>query len=164
MNLRDLWTRALGVAGFIAMLVGAVDPLEGSVLIVPGSGLAALSAFLTHEKRSLVAHRTVVFILIAAGVAAMWGLDAFPGGRSMWWDVLLLAYPAGWVMAVWGPRLPRWFSWLALVVGAWYLAIPAIVFVRGPRVQLADPFTFILGAVGVMTIAGSVVRLRKSPA
>jgi hypothetical protein len=167
MNSRDQWTRAFGVAGLIAMLVGAIDPLEGSVIIVVGSGLVALSSFLAHDKRHLLAYRTVVFILIAAGMAAMWGVSTVGGfggssGRSMWWGVLLLPYPAGWIMAMWGPGLPRWFSWLAIVVGAWYLAIPAMIFVRGPRVQLADPL--ILGAVGVLTIAGAVVRLRKSPA
>jgi len=163
MNGRDRWTRGFGAAGFIAMLVGAVDPLEGSVLIVFGSGLAALSAFLAHDQRSLVAYRTVVFILIAAGVAAVWGLGPFGGrsGRSMWWGVLLLPYPAGWIMAVWGPGYPRWFSWLAILVGLWYLAMPAIMFVRGPQRQVSD-LAFILGALGVLTIAGAVVRLRKS--
>ena len=81
----------------------------------------------------------------------------------MWWGVLLLPYPAGWIMAVWGPGLPRWLSWLALAVGAWYLAIPAIMFVRGPQRQVSE-LALILGALGVLTIAGAVVRLRKSPA
>jgi hypothetical protein len=164
------WTRMFEVAGLIAMLVGAVDPLEGSVLIVLGSGLVALSAFLAHDKRSLVAYRTVVFILIAAGVAAMWGVSAVGGfggssGRSMWWGVLLLPYVAGWVMAVWGPGSPRWFSWLALVIGLWYLAIPTMMLLRGmERRGPGSAAPLVLGAVGIVTIAGCAVRLRKPPA
>jgi hypothetical protein len=169
MNGRDRWTRGSGVAGFIAMLVGAVDPLEGSVLIAVGSGLVALGAFLAHDERRLVVYRASVFVLIAAGVAAMWGLTAAGGfggasGRSMWWGVLLLPYLAGWVMAVWGPGLPRWFSWLAMIVGLWYLAMPAMIFMRGAGRQgpgLAAPL--ILGAIGLVTLAGCVVRLRASP-
>lgn len=170
MNGRGEWTRMFDVAGFIGMLVGAVDPLEGSVLIVLGSGLVALGAFLTHDTRSLVAYRTVVFILIAAGVAALWGVGAVGGfggssGRSMWWGALLLPYVAGWVMAVWGPGSPRWFSWLALVVGLWYLAIPMMMLLRGTEPQgtrFVAPL--VLGAVGVVTIAGCAVRLKKPPA
>jgi len=170
MNGRGEWTRVFDVAGFIAMLVGAVDPLEGSVLIVLGSGLVALGAFLSHDKRSLVTYRTVVFILIAAGVAALWGMSAVGGfggasGRSMLWGVLLLPYAAGWVMAVWGPGSPRWYSWLALAVGLWYLAIPTMMFLRGMERQgPGSAAPLVLGAVGIVTIAGCAVRLKKPPA
>ena len=168
MNGRDRWTRGLGVAGFIAMLVGAVDPLEGSVLIFVGSGLVALGAFLAHDARRLVVYRTSVFVLIAAGVGAMWGLTAAGGfggasGRTMWWGVLLLPYLAGWFMTVWGSGSPPWFSWLAMMIGLWYLAMPAMIFIRGAGRQgpgLAAPL--ILGAIGLVTIAGCVVRLRAS--
>jgi hypothetical protein len=158
------------VAGLIAILVGAVDPLEGSVLIVLGSGLVALGAFLTQDKRSPVAYRTVAFILIAAGVAAMWGMSTVGGfggatGRSMWWGVLLLPYVAGWVMTVWGPGSPRWFSWLALVIGLWYLAIPTMMLLRGmDRQGPGSAAPLVLGAVGVVTIAGCAVRLKTPPA
>ena len=42
MNSRRLWSRILKVGGGIAMLLGTVDPLEGSPLILLGSGLVAL--------------------------------------------------------------------------------------------------------------------------
>ena len=42
MNARSLWSRILVIVGSIAMLVGALDPMEGSVVILPGSGLVAL--------------------------------------------------------------------------------------------------------------------------
>ena len=38
MNARKLWSRILIIVGGIAMLLGAIDPLEGSLLILPGSG------------------------------------------------------------------------------------------------------------------------------
>jgi hypothetical protein len=112
----------------------------------------------------------VVFILIAAGVAAMWGVSTVGGfggssGRSMWWGVLLLPYAAGWVMAVWGPGSPRWFSWLALVVGLWYLAIPTMMLLRGmERRGPGSAAPLVLGAVGIVTIAGCAIRLKKPPA
>ena len=44
MNSRMLWSRILKVAGGIAILVGTLDPLEGSLLILPGSGMVALES------------------------------------------------------------------------------------------------------------------------
>jgi hypothetical protein len=36
------WPRALLIVGLTGMLLGAIDPLEGSLIILPGSGLVAL--------------------------------------------------------------------------------------------------------------------------
>jgi len=43
MNTRTFWSRILGIVGGIAMLVGSLDPLEGSLLILPGSGLVSVA-------------------------------------------------------------------------------------------------------------------------
>ena len=51
MNARMLWSRILQLVGGIAMLLGTLDPLEGSLLILPGSGLVALGMFLGKEER-----------------------------------------------------------------------------------------------------------------
>jgi hypothetical protein len=88
-------------------VVGTLDPLEGSLLILPGSGLVALGMFLGGRDRRTVLYWTWAFILIAVGVAALFGLSAVGGiggkeGRSMWWGILLLPYPAGWLMALAG--------------------------------------------------------------
>jgi hypothetical protein len=40
MNSRMLWSLILKVVGGIAMLLGTLDPMEGSVLILPGIGCA----------------------------------------------------------------------------------------------------------------------------
>jgi hypothetical protein len=45
MKARMLWSRILVVVGCIAMLLGAIDPLEGSLLILPGSGMVVLGLF-----------------------------------------------------------------------------------------------------------------------
>jgi hypothetical protein len=107
MNSRMLWSRTLKVVGGIAMLLGTLDPLEGSLLILHSSGLVALGVRLSKKDRRTVLYWTWVFILIAVGVAALFGLSAVGGiggrgGHSMWWGILLLPYPVGWLMAAAG--------------------------------------------------------------
>jgi purine-cytosine permease-like protein len=63
MNTRLLWSRILKVVGGIAMLLGTLDPMEGSLLILPGSGLVALGMFLGGKDRRTVLYWTWVFIL-----------------------------------------------------------------------------------------------------
>jgi len=90
------------------MLIGALDPLEGSLVILPGSGMVVLGAFLGRSRR-----RTLLlwgFIVLAVGVGALWGMTALGGlggrtGRSMLWALVLLPYPVGWVMGVVGAIL-----------------------------------------------------------
>jgi len=105
MKTRSLWSRILVIVGSIAMLIGALDPLEGSVVILVGSGLVALGTFFSQVGRQLLTYWISVFTLIAVGVAAMFVLSAFGGiggtsGHSMWWGVLILPYPIGWIMGI----------------------------------------------------------------
>ena len=107
MNARRLWSRSLKVIGGIAMVLGTLDPVEGSLLILPGSGLVALGMYVGGKDRRAVWYWTGAFILIAVGVGALFGLSAVggiggKGGHSMWWGLLLLPYLAGWLMAVAG--------------------------------------------------------------
>ena len=107
MNSRTLWSRILKVVGGIAMLLGTLDPLEGSVVILAGSGLVALAMYLGGKDRRTVLYWTWAFGLMAVGVAAMFALSSVGGiggrsGHSMWWGVLILPYPAGWLMALAG--------------------------------------------------------------
>ncbi len=95
--------RILLVAGFILMLLGAVDPLEGCVLILAGAVLCAFTAFRRGSR-----HRRIVFLstaLVALGVAAMFILTAIGGvgGRSphsVWWALTVLPYPVGWIIGL----------------------------------------------------------------
>jgi hypothetical protein len=97
--------RVLVMAGLVLMIAGAVDPMEGSVVILGGSALAATGAYFSAQgtARLLVSS----FLLIAAGVAALFGLSAIGGvggnsGRSIWWLLLCAPYPIGWVLGLVG--------------------------------------------------------------
>jgi hypothetical protein len=165
---RSMWSRILIVVGSIAMLVGAVDPMEGALLILPGSGLVALGTFLGQSDRRLIAYRLGVFMLIAAGVGAMWVLSHAGGfggksGRSMWWGVLILPYLIGWSMGIWGAGSPRWMLMLGIVVGLWYLALLAMILkgsVGRPGAISTVP-GFVIGTIGLLTIVGCLSGLRK---
>ena len=96
------------------MVIGAVDPLEGSLVILPGVCLVALGAGLGNSRHRLLLYWSAV--LVAVGVGAWWGLSALGGfggnsGRSNWWGLVLLPYPAGWIMgligAMWSWREAR---------------------------------------------------------
>ena len=99
------WPRILVIAGLAAMLIGAIDPLEGSLLILPGTVLVALGALAgkSRQRRFL----TWALALVAIGVAALWGLSALggiggPTGRSNWWGLTIVPYPVGWIMGIVG--------------------------------------------------------------
>lgn len=170
MNTGKPRSRILITIGNVAMLVGAIDPMEGALLILPGSGLVVLGTFLGHGERQLRMYRLAVFLLIIIGVAALVGgtmAGGFGGssGLSMWWGVLVLPYLIGWSMGIWGPGFPRWLPWLGLGVGLWYLAIPILVMARQNSPQLGDPgsvVVVVIAAIGVLTISGCIYRLRKT--
>ncbi|MDD4904198.1 MAG: hypothetical protein PHU43_11590 [Candidatus Bipolaricaulis sp.] len=102
------WSRVLEIVGLAGLLIGAIDPLEGSPIIAVGSGLAALAALLGRTK-----HRRLLcwsFALVVAGVGAMWVLSALGGiggstGRSIWWGLLVLPYAVGWIVGLVGAIL-----------------------------------------------------------
>ena len=107
MNKGMLWSRILKVVGGILMFVGTLDPMEGSLLMLPGSGLVALGTFLGTSERRVIRYWCWVFALIAVGVGALFALSAIgciggTSGHSMWWGLLILPYPAAWLMALAG--------------------------------------------------------------
>ena len=165
---RGIWSRLLTLVGGIAMLIGALDPMEGSIVILPGSGLVVLGTWLGQSGRRLIAYRVWVFILIAMGVGALWGLSSVGGiggssGHSMWWGLLVLPYLIGWSMGIWGPGSPRWLLLLGMAVGLWYLAMLAMVLIRsgGPHGAASVMPVAVIGTIGVVTIGGCILRLRK---
>ena len=98
-------SRTLVIAGLVLMLAGALDPLEGSVVILGGSALAAAGAFFGKSRRYRL--QVTASVLIAIGVAALFGLSALGGaggstGRSMWWLAICVSYPVGWVIGLVG--------------------------------------------------------------
>jgi hypothetical protein len=107
MNSRMLWPRILKVLGSIGILVGTLDPMEGSVLILLGSGLVLLGAYSGGKDRRAVLYWIWAFVLIAAGVGALFALSAIGGiggksGHSIWWGLLILPDPVGWLMSLAG--------------------------------------------------------------
>jgi hypothetical protein len=167
MNARMVPSRFLLVFGGLAMVVGAVDPLEGSFLILPGSGLVALGTYLAQAERWLITFRMWVFILIAIGVGAMIGLTAVGGiggrsGHSIWWGLLILPYLIGWSLGIWGPGAPRWMSGLGIAVGLWYLTIFTMALQGGAHTGGARTGAIMVIAIlGLVTIAGCIYRLSR---
>ena len=96
--------RRLVIAGLVLMAVGAVDPLEGAVVILGGSVLVVLG---TAFSRTGYRVPLVALVLIGAGVGALFGLSALGGvgrntGRSAWWLLLCAPYPVGWILGLIG--------------------------------------------------------------
>ena len=155
--------------GNIAMLVGAIDPLEGSIVILLGGGLILLGTYLDNGKRRFLISRIWVFILLIAGIGALWGLSVLGGfggtsELSNWWGLLILPYPIGWFMSIWAPDSPRWALWSGLGVGLYYLAMPILLTMIRNTVKLEDlgMTEIVLGAIGILIITGCILRLTKS--
>ena len=97
------WIRITYIIGIIALIAGAIDPLEGSVIIVGGSALIALSTQLTHDR-----HRRIFLItsvMITMGVCFMFyfsSLGGFGGTSTLswWWATLIIPYPIGWLINI----------------------------------------------------------------
>jgi hypothetical protein len=99
------WARRAVIGGLVLMLVGFVDPLEGSLIVAPGAALLAIGGLLAHgaHRRTLY----MAFALVVLGVATMWVMSALGGvggstGRSLWWALLVLPYPVGWILGLSG--------------------------------------------------------------
>lgn len=105
MKARTLWSKILVIIGLIAMVIGALDPLEGSLIILPGCGMSALSARLGRSPHRRLLYGALGFIAI--GVGLMFALSMFGGvggnsGHSAWWGLVVLPYPIGWIMGLLG--------------------------------------------------------------
>jgi hypothetical protein len=87
------------------MLVGAVDPLEGFLLILAGVPSAAIGAYFSQTR-----HRRILYwstALVAIGVTAIIVFSQLGGigghsGNSLWWGVLFIPYPIGWLLGLIG--------------------------------------------------------------
>ena len=87
MNKRNLWSRILTIAGGIAIVAGAIDPIDGALLSVLGGGLFALGAYLGQAERRVIAYKVLAFIMMAIGFGVFWKLIVVEGmrlGPSAW--------------------------------------------------------------------------------
>ena len=97
------WKKLAFITGVVALVAGAFDPLEGSVVILIGSALLAVSTWLTKDRH----HKLFLtsFIMILIGVCFLFYLSSLGGfgGQSTlswWWGTLILPYPIGWLIAI----------------------------------------------------------------
>jgi NADH:ubiquinone oxidoreductase subunit 6 (subunit J) len=97
------WTRVIYIIGVIALIIGAIDPLEGSVVLLAGCTLITVTTFLTGDRHWKIF--LTCLILIAVGVFFLFYLSSLGGfggnsTLSWWWGTLILPYPAGWLTAI----------------------------------------------------------------
>ncbi len=95
------WLQAGFILGVVLFLLGTLDPLEGSILILAGSVLLAVVTY--HFGDAYHKWYRLAAILILFGVIALWILSALggfggEGGLGFGWGFLILPYPVGWLM------------------------------------------------------------------
>jgi hypothetical protein len=103
MHLNSQWTRFVYILGIVSLLIGVIDPMEGSVLVLAGSAAITFSTFLNKDAYFKIF--LVSFIMIAFGVFFLFYLSSiggFAGGSSLsWWmGLLILPYPVGWLLTI----------------------------------------------------------------
>lgn len=89
--------------GVIALIIGTIDPLEGSIVIEAGSGFLALSTYLTNDRHRKIFLVSLIMIII--GVSFLFYLSSLGGfggtaTLSWWWGTLILPYPIGWLISI----------------------------------------------------------------
>jgi hypothetical protein len=103
MKERFKWTRGIYILGVISLIIGVLDPLEGSIVIVAGSVLLTLATYLTHDRHWKLFLLSLA--LIAVGVSFLFyfsSLGGFGGNSTLswWWGTLILPYPIGWFVSI----------------------------------------------------------------
>ncbi len=97
------WYRILHILAIVFILVGTIDPLEGSVLIVIGSILLAAVAYLRNDRHRRIFLLSAIFIVVGV-VYLFWisSLGGFGGTSelSWWWGAPILPYPIGWLVLI----------------------------------------------------------------
>lgn len=97
------WKRIMYIIGVIALIIGVLDPLEGSVVLAAGCALIALATYLTRDRYWKIFLTSLIMIVI--GVFFLFyfsSLGGFGGtsALSWWWATLILPYPLGWLMSI----------------------------------------------------------------
>lgn len=94
------WKGLLYTVGILNFFLGALDPLEGSILILIGSALITVYKYLRgdrHKKGFLAG-----CLMIAVGVAYMFYLSTLggigPNAKSWFWIIPVAPYPLGWIL------------------------------------------------------------------
>lgn len=90
-------------AGVIAVIIGILDPLEGSVVIAAGSTLLAFTTAATRKPDKN--WYLLAWIMIVAGVFYLFFISSLGGflgdtGRGWVWGLPILPYPFGWILTI----------------------------------------------------------------
>ena len=96
-------SKILYIIGIIALIIGTIDPLEGSVVIAGGSVLIVIAAYLLKDTLRKLFLTSMIMILI--GVTIMFYLSSLGGiggssSLSMYWGLTILPYLIGWLIAI----------------------------------------------------------------
>lgn len=167
MTAREKWIQVLAIAGGLVVLVGGVDPLEGSILVLTGTALLAAAAMVAPCDGVVRRARAINLALTLVGFAAIWGMTAVGGvgestGHSFWCALLGLPLVAGWSLSFWARGAPRWLTWLGLLAGGWYLILPLLAAAKArTNPDIVWPVLAALAICGLVTFVGCVWRLRQ---
>lgn len=96
------WIKTMFITGLILLILGMIDPLEGSVLVGVGAVLIAIYGYLVKDRfRSVF---LVAAISIIAGILFMFYLSSRggigEGALPKIWFATVVPYPAGWLLLI----------------------------------------------------------------
>jgi hypothetical protein len=97
------WNSTIYLLGIIAMIIGAIDPLEGSIAIGIGSALLVVTTYVKHDRHWRIFLSS--FVIIIFGIIFMFYLSSLGGfggtsTLSWWWCILIAPYPLGWLITI----------------------------------------------------------------
>jgi len=103
MKIKIKWIKIVYIIGASALFIGVIDPLEGSLVILSGSALVALTTYLLNDSYKKIF--LISSLMILFGVIFMYYLSSLGGfgGKSTlsrWWALLIFPYPIGWLISI----------------------------------------------------------------
>jgi hypothetical protein len=84
--------------GIALVLVGSLDPMEGSLVINVGSIVIAICTWIQNNRWKWWSFAATT--LITVGVVSLWTVSSFGGFEpetEWWWLCAILPYPVGWL-------------------------------------------------------------------
>jgi hypothetical protein len=95
--------RIVYIFGVVGVIIGALDPLEGSVIIAIGSVLLAVATWFKHDDHRKIFLFTAIGIVF--GVSLMFVFSDMGGFSkdaplSWGWSLLIAPYPLGWLVNI----------------------------------------------------------------
>ncbi len=101
--MKKIIAQILYVSGIFALIIGLMDPLEGSVVIAVGSVFVVISTYLQKDKLRKIFLTSMILIVI--GVLIMFYISSLGGfggnaNLSAYWGLSILPYPIGWLIAI----------------------------------------------------------------